>query len=320
MKLSANPVRGDRSWQPGLASWVGCLGVVATLALVRPVACLAQIGPLCAQPDAPTISRLLHVAARAFRTEPVFPSIDEQELVAGTCYWKFSLSVPDGNARWTLYLSPDKRFVSTRIWDLSASPDAEDAQAAAELKLDAEKEHAPAEGPTAAPIMVVAFSDFECQFCAGFANMVQDYRKTNPDRIQFIFRNSPLTTHRWAVPAAQAGICIARQSPGAFWKFHDLVFSQQKNLTGESLLSTVHDFIAMTPEVHAAEYSDCMESPYPQARLDQDVAEARKYDVHGTPTVFVNGHRYAGFRDEEDFARAVNLAAKIGIPRQGGSK
>ena len=150
--------------------------------------------------------------------------------------------------------------------------------------------------------------------------MVQDYRKTNPDRIQFIFRNSPLSTHSWAVPAAQAGICIAQESPAAFWKFHDLVFSQQKNLTSESLLSTVHDFIAMTPEVGGAEYSKCMKSPYPQARLDQDVAEARKYDVHGTPTVFINGRRHAGFRDEEDFARAVNLAGETGIFRQGGSK
>jgi protein-disulfide isomerase len=45
-------------------------------------------------------------------------------------------------------------------------------------------------------------------------------------------------------------------------------------------------------------------------RLERDLAEARLHDVNATPTLFVNGRKYLGFRDKAAFAAAIDLAAQ----------
>ncbi|HEX2713528.1 MAG TPA: DsbA family protein [Candidatus Acidoferrales bacterium] len=175
------------------------------------------------------------------------------------------------------------------------------------IEKQAEVDHAPSRGPDTAPVTVVVFSDFQCPYCATFAEMAERYRKDNPDRIRLVFRNLPLPVHDWAELAARAGACIAQQSPSAFWKFHDLLFSKQKSITRETLPSTISDFLASATELRSDEYSKCMDSSRAQTRLDQDLAEARSLDIQATPTIFVNGRKYPGFRDDPALAAAINL-------------
>jgi protein-disulfide isomerase len=51
-----------------------------------------------------------------------------------------------------------------------------------------------------------------------------------------------------------------------------------------------------------------MASSYPEIRLERDLSIACALDVHSTPTVFINGRKYAGFRDQAAFRMAIKLA------------
>src|SRR5262249_10208718 len=91
-----------------------CLSSLCTSALLLfcPLESAAQTKDDCGQLDGPTASRVIHMAARIFHTDPEVPSMDEQKLVPGTCYWRLSFSVPHSDHHWDLYLSPDKRFLT----------------------------------------------------------------------------------------------------------------------------------------------------------------------------------------------------------------
>jgi len=253
-------------------------------------------------------SHIVRVVARSAHTEPVLPTIEEEKLVPGTCYWQLSLSAANSSRKLTLFLTPDRRFLSSKLIDLYVDQETVDAQLASKLYEDAEGDHVPILG-SGAPVTVVVFADFQCPYCASFEESVGRYRRANPGRIRLVFRNLPLSVHAWATPAARAGVCIYNQDPSAFWRFHDFIFSEQRNITAETLSLTVSEFVARTPGIRTEDYSKCLSSALPQQRLDRDLANARSLAIQSTPTIFINGRKYAGFVNDAAFALAVDLAA-----------
>ncbi|MGB8132506.1 MAG: thioredoxin domain-containing protein [Candidatus Angelobacter sp.] len=250
------------------------------------------------------------MAARALRIDPALPTLDQEKIVPGTCYRQLFLSVTDSQRQAVLYLSPDKKFLSPALWDIALDPQVTDARLSEELLENARLDGAPSRGQGSTAVSVVVFSDFQCPFCAAFTRMFDQYMKENPGKVRVIFRNAPLSIHPWAKPAAEAGICISRQNPAAFWQFHDLLFSKQKAVTSQTLGAEIDGLIRGLPGVNRDEYAKCMASSYPNERLQQDLDLARSYNIHSTPTVFINGKRHGGFRDLAEFVSAVDLASK----------
>lgn len=69
-------------------------------------------------------------------------------------------------------------------------------------------------GFSGAPVTVVEFSDFQCPYCKKAWQDLQDIRKEHPNAVAVVFRNFPLSIHKFAEGAAVAAECAARQ--GAF--------------------------------------------------------------------------------------------------------
>jgi len=281
----------------------------------------AQTAPDCTPLDAVVRSHTLQVVARMTGTEPVLPIIDREELLAGSCYWQLFLTLPHNRGHQVLYLSPDHRFVSPVLWDLTTDFNKEDAKIGDQLRTEAEVDHPPTRGTESALVTVVLFSDFQCPYCASFSRMVGQYQKDNPGKIFLVFRNSPLPMHKWAKDAARAGICVARQDPAAFWQFHDFLFARQKETTSDNLEDRIKEFMQTVAGIHTDKYLDCMASPYPETRLNRDIDEGKVYRIHSTPTLFINGRRHAGFASVEEFAAAVDASFHAESPvAQGETK
>ena len=89
----------------------------------------------------------------------------------------------------------------------------------------------PSVGPQDAPVTIIEFADYQCQYCARFytetyPQIIQNYG----DRVRFVFRDFPLTSiHDYALKAAEASECADEQ--GKFWEYHDLLFKNQTALT-----------------------------------------------------------------------------------------
>jgi protein-disulfide isomerase len=105
-----------------------------------------------------------------------------------------------------------------------------------------------------------------------------------PENVKVVFKHYPLTFHKEALPAALASMAAAEQ--GKFWEYHDELFINQKSLAKEKYLE-----IAENLGLDLKKFSLDMMRPSLRQKIEQDVAEAKKAGVTGTPTIFVNGRK-----------------------------
>jgi len=172
----------------------------------------------------------------------------------------------------------------------------------------------PSLGPATAPVTIVEFSDFQCPFCARAIPIVKELRERYPEQVRIVFRHLPLDRiHPRARAAAEAAVCAHDQD--AFWKFHDVVFENNRALTDEDL------------EGHAAEagldvalFQQCVSEGKFKAKVAADVDAARELGITGTPAFFVNGILLSGAKPVEEFVTVIDRElARAGAPAAQGS-
>jgi protein-disulfide isomerase len=135
-------------------------------------------------------------------------------------------------------------------------------------------------GQPSAKLAVIQYSDFQCPFCANFANgTLPEIVKlfVNTGKIQFAFRHLPLQSlHPFALKAAEAAECGGSQ--GKFWEVHDALFAVSGKLDPMSLRGIVD-----STGLDAKRFGACIKGETTE-RVKLDLAEARAFGITGTPT------------------------------------
>ncbi|HLD75117.1 MAG TPA: thioredoxin domain-containing protein [Bdellovibrionota bacterium] len=142
----------------------------------------------------------------------------------------------------------------------------------------------PSRGPAKAPITIVEFSDFTCQFCSQ-AYLTVKKVLDNPkfkDKIKFVYRDSPAQQRPAAFPAAMAAQCAHDQ--GKFWEYHDKLFENSQDLTPTKLKE-----LSKTVGLEEAKFNQCLDTKKYEGEVTKDLEDGFRVGVTGTPTFFVNG-------------------------------
>lgn len=105
-----------------------------------------------------------------------------------------------------------------------------------------------------------------------------------PESIKIIFKHYPLPFHKQALPAALASMAAGEQ--GKFWEYHDELFLHQNSLSSDKYLE-----IAQNMGLDLKNFSLDMMRPSIRKKIEQDISDAKKAGVTGTPTIFVNGRK-----------------------------
>ncbi|MBW2467101.1 MAG: thioredoxin domain-containing protein [Deltaproteobacteria bacterium] len=105
-----------------------------------------------------------------------------------------------------------------------------------------------------------------------------------PESVKVVFKHYPLDFHKQAFPAALASMAAAEQ--GRFWEYHDELFLQQGKLHEDK-----YPEIARNLGLDLKKFSLDMMRPSVRKKIEQDIAEAKKAGITGTPTIFVNGRK-----------------------------
>ena len=141
-------------------------------------------------------------------------------------------------------------------------------------------------GPKDAPLTLVEYSDFECPFCKRGYETVNALLEKYKGKIRFIYKHLPLSFHPNAMPAAQYFEAIRLQSGDKALDFHDELFDNfEKIKLGEKFFKTAAKKVGADMKKLAAD----LNSPEVKARINQDLAEAKKYGFQGTPGFLLNG-------------------------------
>jgi protein-disulfide isomerase len=186
-----------------------------------------------------------------------------------------------------LYISNDgQKIVQGNFYDVAANP--------FKPELDKLKtQFQPALGTAGAPVAIVLFSDMQCPFCKGEAEMIRKNLIQNyPTQVRLYFKDYPLESlHPWAKAAAMAGRCVFQQNPDAFWDYFDYVYAHQEAITAVNLKDQALGWAKDAKGVDAMKLGACIDSKATQAEVEKEIGEAQALDVAGTPTMFVNGRR-----------------------------
>ena len=144
------------------------------------------------------------------------------------------------------------------------------------------------QGSSDAPIQLVEYGDYQCPYCGEAYRIVKALQQTLGNDLLFAFRNFPLTqAHPRAFRAACAAEAAALQD--AFWPMHDLLYENQRFLDDEHLFE-----YAEQCDLDLAAFERDLDSEDVAERVRSDFLSGARSGVNGTPTFFVNGHRYDG--------------------------
>jgi protein-disulfide isomerase len=159
------------------------------------------------------------------------------------------------------------------------------------------------QGPENAAVTLVEYGDYECPYCGEAYPIVKRIQQELGDKLQFVFRNFPLTAaHPHAEKAAEAAESAGAQ--GKFWEMHDALYEHQDDLTNDGLLriaaSIGLDEQTLKSDLASAKFED---------RVYEDFMSGVRSGVNGTPTFFIDGVRFDGSWDYETLLAVLRKVA-----------
>ncbi len=167
-------------------------------------------------------------------------------------------------------------------------------------------------GPEDASVTIVVYSDFLCPYCAKGAARVKALAAAHPKDVRMLFKH--FASGESSRRLARRFEALGEQSPEAAWKFHDLAFAGQQDLSerGEAAVKDILAEIAAEFPLDKARLARDFKRADIKARLDADEKEARSFDFQGTPTFLLNGVSVRGAVSAEEFEAVYNRVADKG--------
>ncbi len=161
----------------------------------------------------------------------------------------------------------------------------------------------PSIGKADAPVVIVEFSDFRCQFCGRhFHETLQPLLDNYGAYIKYVYRDYPALGDE-SVRAAIAGECAHEQ--GKFWETHNIYFANQDKLGRDFYIQTAKDV-----GLDVAVFTACFDSQKYFDEIKSDFIDGQLNGVQGTPGFFINGTFVKGAQPYQLFEKIIDRELK----------
>ncbi|PQZ86675.1 disulfide bond formation protein DsbA [Arthrobacter sp. MYb227] len=161
-------------------------------------------------------------------------------------------------------------------------------------------------GDINAPVTLVTYSDFQCGYCAKWANdslptLIKEYVDTGKLRIEyrdimFFGENS----------RQSAELAIAAGKQGKYQEFHDAVFADGATAKNADFSADGVKIIAKSIGVDHQQLVTDAASAETKALVQKNHDEATNLGVTGTPTFLINGSPLVGAQPLEAFVQVID--------------
>ena len=175
----------------------------------------------------------------------------------------------------------------------------------------------PALGTTAAPVTIEIWADYQCPYCRLEAmvfggSMERAY--VLPGLARVVYRDFAFLGQE-SIDAAVAARCAGRQDPGAYWRYHDLLFASQQGENQGTFkranLVTLAGIAALDP----TSFTACLDDPAVATAVTAETAQGRALGVTSTPTLRITGpggtRTLKGFNDSWSAIRDAVAAVAV---------
>lgn len=160
-------------------------------------------------------------------------------------------------------------------------------------------------------VTIIVFSDYECGFCARAEAPLHAAQQAFASDVRILYKHMPMPRHDAALPAARIAWAAHRQ--GRFFDLHPLLFDAQGRIAD---MMDAAERIGLDME----RLQKDLLSEEAAAAISADFFAGSRAGVTGTPTFFVNGHRYVGTRQRQEWIDVleVELADAQQTAERGG--
>ncbi len=156
-------------------------------------------------------------------------------------------------------------------------------------------EKGPSLGNEKAKITIIEFSDFQCPYCKNSNKIIKQVVQNYGDKVKVVFKHLPLQPNSHIL--AQAAVCADKQNQ--FWNYHDSLFEAED--MSENLLIQ----IAEQHGLNVNYFKECLTSNDSNKIVLEDINEAKRLGIEGTPTFIVNGKIIQGVISYERFSKLI---------------
>jgi protein-disulfide isomerase len=139
-----------------------------------------------------------------------------------------------------------------------------------------------------APVTLIEFGDFQCEFCARFAKVTEPtinatYIQTG--KANMVFKH--FVTHGDdSITAAIASQCANEQ--GQFWKFYKTVYENQgPENSGWANTENMKKFASQIPGLDKQKFDSCIDSQKYKSVVDNDMTLGVSLGMKGTPSFII---------------------------------
>ena len=188
----------------------------------------------------------------------------------------------------------------------------------------------PSLGTSAAPVTIEIWADYQCPFCRLEAmvfggSMERPY--VLPGTARIVYHDFAFLGQE-SIDAAVAARCAGRQDPGAYWRYHDLLFASQQGENQGTFSRANLVTLAGIASLDAAAFTACLDDPAVAKAVSDETAEGRALGIASTPTLRITGpagtRMLTGFSQSwaaiSDAVAAVESAPASASPGPGGSR
>ncbi len=142
--------------------------------------------------------------------------------------------------------------------------------------------NAAVKGAEDAPVTITLFDDFQCPYCARLVPTLDQVVAAYPKQVRVVFKNFPLSMHKFAKAAAIAG--LAARNQGKFWPLHDKLFANYNKLN-DALIRELAESVGLD----MVRFDKDIVDPALQREVAADMQLGTQAGVRGTPAVYING-------------------------------
>jgi len=153
-------------------------------------------------------------------------------------------------------------------------------------------------GLATAPVTIVEFSDFICQYCQAEEKNIASLIALYPDKIRLIWKDYPETDENsLSFKAALAARCAAEQN--SFWPYHDLLYGTT-NLTMDDLTKLANNL-----KLNLNQFKTCQNDDKIKTLVRDNIEEANALAIQGIPFIYINNQELMGEATLEDLKKMI---------------
>lgn len=167
----------------------------------------------------------------------------------------------------------------------------------------------PMRGDKDAPVTVVAYTDFQCGYCARGAKTIETLQDKYPGRLRYVAKHAPISeTGEYAARVFEA---VGLQNPGTAWEFYSKAFEAQGEISASedpkaAFLALAEGLPGIDPERLRAD----MDGETTKIRVRDDAREYQGWNFRGVPVYLFNGVAVEGAMPLASLEQLLNILAE----------